>query len=225
MRDDHQRAAVRTQGRREAAPAAATRARRSRWRSRSSASRKDGSCSGSPGGSGSYSQYPPCFSRSIFCSRSPARVSFDRAWRRWFCSGLLAAGNFAALGILVAGLVTARHSRSQRRRAPAYRVAIYTTDIVGLRPHLLGGGGRRAVCAASMHTRVRQPDFRFPQDEDRERSGLEAAGLGLPLRLADELDRVQPDGHDAALAARRKLLMGLESFVSAITVFSSRHVP
>ena len=65
----------------------------------------------------------------------------------------------------------------------------------------LDGGGPPA--------RLREPngdrDFAFVQMTDPEVStpGLAAALLRLLLRLVHELERVQPDRHDAAVAARR----------------------
>ena len=49
-----------------------------------------------------------------------------------------------------------------------------------------------------------RPDFQFPQDDNPQlaRTRLEAGPRRLPLRRDDELDRVQPDGLDAADEAR-----------------------
>ena len=47
---------------------------------------------------------------------------------------------------------------------------------------------------------------------------MDASSLGLPLCLAHERERVQPDGHDAVLTLKAKLLVGLESTVSLVIV-------
>ena len=193
-------AAVRTQGRREAAPAAATVLvvlARARIRQRvagmgaARASLVDLARTRRTR-TASHHRSPAC--------APPARVSFDRAWRRLVLLGLLAVGNFVALGILVAGLVTAEHRRSQRRRAPAYRVC-RSTPRTSWSSASSSGRSRLAGLSARRDAHAREAaDFRFPQDEAA-KEAVEAAGVGLPLRLADELDRVQSYRHDAALAA------------------------
>ena len=81
--------------------------------------------------------------------------------------------------------------------------AIWRGERDRVRPLLLGRRRRRALRAAPRHERM-TPDFRFPQDETPEsRSPLAPARVGLPLRLAHERDRFQPDRHDAADARRR----------------------
>ena len=117
--------------------------------------------------------------------------------------GLLVLGNFVALAILVAALVTTDTRDLDGGELLLTGFAIYTTDVIvfGLLFWELDAGGP----AVRLQQRERKPfDFLFPQDgspgPDAKR--LAPAGLGLPLRLADELDRVQPDGHDAADRAR-----------------------
>ena len=113
--------------------------------------------------------------------------------------GLLVVGNFVALGILVAGLVTASTSDLTGGELLLTGFAIYTSDVVvfGLIFWEIEAGGPVARQLAPERGAL---DFRFPQD-DSPVGTVEAAGLGLPLRLPDELDRVQPDRHHAALSA------------------------
>jgi hypothetical protein len=70
-------------------------------------------------------------------------------------------------------------------------------------PSVLGTGRRRA---GRPGPRRRTEDARLPVSAGREpaarRARLEPAGLGLPVRLPHELDRLQPDRRDAALATR-----------------------
>ena len=113
--------------------------------------------------------------------------------------GLLAFGNFVALGILVAGLVTASSSDLSGGELLLTGFAIYTTDVVvfGLVFWEVEAGGPVARQLAPERGVL---DFRFPQD-DSPAERVEAAGLGLPLRVPDELDRVQPDRHHAPFSA------------------------
>ena len=130
---------------------------------------------------------------SASCARSAALVLL----------GLLVLGNFVALAILVAALVTTNTEDLGGGELLLTAFAIYTTDVIvfGLLFWELDAGGP----AVRLRMRERKPfDFLFPQDESlrARRRALASPGLGLPLRLADELDRVQPDRHDAADRAR-----------------------
>ena len=116
---------------------------------------------------------------------------------------LLVAGNFIGLTVLVAGLVTQSTSSLTGGELLLTGFAIYTADVIvfGLIYWELEAGGPVARRMAEVR---RSFDFQFPAGRESRARGVRLAstGLGLPLRLADELDRVQPHRHDAALDAR-----------------------
>ena len=73
--------------------------------------------------------------------------------------GLLAVGNFVALGILVAGLVTASTSDLSGGELLLTGFAIYTSDVVVFGLDLLGGRGRGAGRSASVRTNAVRSSF------------------------------------------------------------------
>ena len=130
--------------------------------------------------------------------------------------GLLAAGNFAALGILVAGLVTTNTADLSGGELLLTGFAIYTTDLVvfGLIFWEVDDGG--PFVRRDAHARD-AADFQFPQDENRERSEWKPQVWDyLYVSLTNSIAFSPTD--TMPLSLRAKALMGLESFVSAITV-------
>jgi hypothetical protein len=129
--------------------------------------------------------------------------------------GLLAAGNFAALGILVAGLVTADTADLSGGELLLTGFAIYTTDLVvfGLIFWEVEAGGPSVRRHAHARTAA---DFRFPQDEDAKEEWKPHVWDYLYVSLTNSIAFSPTD--TMPLSRRAKALMGLESFVSAITV-------
>jgi hypothetical protein len=129
--------------------------------------------------------------------------------------GLLAAGNFAALGILVAGLVTADTADLSGGELLLTGFAIYATDLVvfGLIFWEVEAGGPSARRDA--HARE-AADFRFPQDEAAKEEWKPQVWDYLYVSLTNSVAFSPTD--TMPLSLRAKALMGLESFVSAITV-------
>ena len=129
--------------------------------------------------------------------------------------GLLAAGNFAALGILVAGLVTADTADLSGGELLLTGFAIYTTDLVvfGLIFWEVEAGGPSVRRDAQAR---KAADFRFPQDEDAKEEWKPQVWDYLYVSLTNSIAFSPTD--TMPLSLRAKALMGLESFVSAITV-------
>ena len=120
-----------------------------------------------------------------------------------FLLGLLALGNFTAVAVLVAGLVTANSADLSGGELLFTGFAIWSADVIvfGLWFWEVDAGGP----VARLHApRPATRDFEFPQDDNPRLAapGLASASLGLPVRVADELDRLQPNGRDAALPSR-----------------------
>ena len=129
--------------------------------------------------------------------------------------GFLAAGNFIALGILVAGLVSASTSDLSGGELLLTGFAIYTTDLVvfGLIFWEVEAGGPVARRDAPARDEV---DFRFPQDEDQGGRWKPGVWDYLYVSLTNSIAFSPTD--TMPLTARAKALMGLESFISAVTV-------
>jgi uncharacterized membrane protein len=130
--------------------------------------------------------------------------------------GLLAVGNFVALGILVVGLVTASTADLTGGEILLTGFAIYTTDVVvfGLVFWELEAGG--PVARRSAHERY-AADFRFPQDDDQDTEVWKPQVWDyLYVSLTNSIAFSPTD--TMPLTLRAKGLMGLESFVSAVTV-------
>jgi len=129
--------------------------------------------------------------------------------------GLLVAGNFVALGILVAGLVTASTSDLSGGELLLTGFAIYTSDVVvfGLIFWELEAGGPVARRRAPERDAL---DFRFPQDDAGARSWKPQAWDYLYVSLTNSIAFSPTD--TMPLSLRAKALMGLESFVSAVTI-------
>ena len=110
----------------------------------------------------------------------------------------------AGVVLLVVSLVATSGSHISGRQLLVSGAAVWLTDAVafGLAFWELDCGGPVARALADAR---RTPDFQFPQDDNPQqaRDGLGAPPLGLLLRLDHQLDRVQPDRHDAAHEERQ----------------------
>jgi hypothetical protein len=132
--------------------------------------------------------------------------------------GLLVLGNFAALTILVAALVTADSADLTGGELLLTGFAIWTSDVVvfGLWFWELEAGG--PVSRIRAPTRA-EPDFQFPQDENPQ---LAPAGWRpqvwdyLYVSLTNAIAFSPTD--TMPLTVRAKAMMGLESAISAVTV-------
>jgi hypothetical protein len=129
--------------------------------------------------------------------------------------GFLAAGNFIALGVLVAGLVSASTADLSGGELLLTGFAIYTSDLVvfGLIFWEVEAGGPVARRDAPTRDEV---DFRFPQDEGRGARWKPGVWDYLYVSLTNSIAFSPTD--TMPLTIRAKALMGLESFVSAVTV-------
>ena len=128
--------------------------------------------------------------------------------------GLLVAGNFVALGILVAGLVASSTSDLSGGELLLSGFEIYTSDVVvfGLIFWELEAGG-----PVVRRTHERETvDFRFPQDDAGVLSWKPHAWDYLYVSLTNSIAFSPTDTMPMSL--RAKTLMGLESFVSAVTI-------
>ena len=135
-----------------------------------------------------------------------------------FLLGLLVLGNFAALAILVGGLVTMSTQDLGGGELLLTAFAIWTTDVVvfALLFWELDGGGpvaRMRVPARATH------DFQFPQDENPQLAPKDwspqvwdYAYLSLTNAIAFSPTDVMP------LSLRAKATMGIASAISAVTV-------
>jgi len=132
--------------------------------------------------------------------------------------GLLVFGNFVALSILVAGLVTTSTENLGGGELLLTAFAIWSTDVIvfALLYWELDSGGPAA------RTRVRGravPDFQFPQDENPQLAPngwspqvWDYAYLALTNAIAFSPTDAMP------LSLRAKATMGLESAISAVIV-------
>ncbi len=129
--------------------------------------------------------------------------------------GLLAAGNFVALGILVAGLVSTDASELTGGELLLTGFAIYTTNMIvfGLIFWEVEDGGPVARHRAGDRD---ARDFRFPQDDDRTTRWHPQIWDYLYVSLTNSIAFSPTD--TMPLSLRVKALMGLESFVAAVTV-------
>jgi hypothetical protein len=128
---------------------------------------------------------------------------------------LLASGNFAALVILVAGLVTANTSDLSGGELLLTGFAIYTTDLVvfGLIFWEVEAGGPMARLDSDLRDPI---EFRFPQDDDTRAGWKPRVWDYLYVSLTNSIAFSPTD--TLPLTLRAKALMGLESFIAAVTV-------
>jgi uncharacterized membrane protein len=129
--------------------------------------------------------------------------------------GLLVAGNFVALGILVAGLVTTSTTELSGGELLLTGFAIYTSDVVvfGLIFWELEAGGPVARQRADERDAL---EFRFPQDDPPAARWKPQVWDYLYVSLTNSIAFSPTD--TMPLSLRAKALMGLESFISAATI-------
>lgn len=132
--------------------------------------------------------------------------------------GVLLVGNFAALALLVASLVTANTSDLSGGELLLTGFAIWAADVIvfGLWFWEMEAGGPAARIQAPART---TPDFQFPQDdnpqlasEDWRPHAWDYVYVSLTNAIAFSPTDTMP------LSLRAKALMGLESALSAVTV-------
>ena len=132
--------------------------------------------------------------------------------------GLLLAGNFTALALLIGGLVTAGSRTLSGGELLLTGFAIWTTNVVvfALLFWELDGNGPVARLRAGERT---HPDFQFPPDENPQlapRSWRPQVWDYLYLSLTNSVAFSPTDA--MPLSLRAKAAMGLESLISAATI-------
>jgi hypothetical protein len=132
--------------------------------------------------------------------------------------GLLALGNFTALVILVAGLVTMKASELSGGELLLTGFAIWTSNVIvfGIWFWELEAGG---PVARKLVPGREAPDFQFPQDENPELAAADwypQAWDYLYVSLTNSIAFSPTD--TMPLTRRAKALMGLGSGISAVTV-------
>ena len=135
-----------------------------------------------------------------------------------FLLGLLVIGNFSALAILVAGLVTTSTKDLGGGELLLTAFAIWTTDVIvfALLFWELDAGG--PVARVLVPARA-VSDFQFPQDENHQlapKDWYPQAWDYLYLSLTNAIAFSPTDA--MPLSLRAKATMGLESAISAVTV-------
>jgi uncharacterized membrane protein len=131
---------------------------------------------------------------------------------------LLAAANFAALVILVAGLATTNSSDLGGGELLLTGFAIWSTDVIvfGLWFWELEAGGPAARLRTSRRTTT---DFQFPQDESTQPAAKEWRPRVWDYLYVSLTNSIAFSPTDTMpLSLRAKATMGLESAASAITV-------
>jgi energy-coupling factor transporter transmembrane protein EcfT len=129
--------------------------------------------------------------------------------------GLLVAGNFVALGILVGSLVTASMDELTGGELLLTGFAVYTVNVAvfGLIFWEVEAGGPAERRVAD--ERVAR-DFRFPQDDDPSRPWKPQLWDYFYVSLTNSIAFSPTDTMPFSL--RAKALMGLESIIAAVTV-------
>jgi hypothetical protein len=128
---------------------------------------------------------------------------------------LLALGNFAAVTILVAGLLTANTSELSGAELLLTGFLIWSADVVvfGLWFWEVDAGGPVVRLRASTRTKT---DFRFTQDDDRASDWRPQVWDYLYVSLTNSIAFSPTD--TLPLSLRAKAMMGFESGISAVTV-------
>jgi len=128
---------------------------------------------------------------------------------------LLALGNFGAVTILVAGLVTANTSSLSGAELLFTGFAIWSADVIvfGLWFWEVDEGGPASRLLAPTRS---ASDFRFPQDEDPEGDWRPHVWDYLYLSLTNSIAFSPTD--TMPLSTRAKAMMALESGIAAVTV-------
>ena len=132
--------------------------------------------------------------------------------------GLLALGNFAAVAILVAGLVTSKSSQLSGGELLFTGFAIWSADVIvfGLWFWEVDAGGPAARLLASARS---ARDFQYPQDGDpqhRDNDWRPQVWDYLYVSLTNSIAFSPTD--TMPLSLRAKAMMGFESAIAAITV-------
>jgi hypothetical protein len=129
----------------------------------------------------------------------------------------LALGNFVALVILVAGLVTTKSSDLSGGELLFTGFSIWTADVIvfGLWFWEVEAGGPSARMRASIRA---TRDFQFPQDDDAELKGVWCPQVWdyLYVSLTNSIAFSPTD--TLPLSLRAKAMMAFESGISAVTV-------
>jgi hypothetical protein len=132
--------------------------------------------------------------------------------------GLLVLGNFTAVVILVAGLVTEKSSDLSGGELLLTAFVIWTADVIvfGLWFWEVEAGGP----GARTHAAKRRPhDFRFPQDEDPDLASTDWRPQVWDYLYVSLTNAIAFSPTDTMpLSLRAKAMMGLESAISAVTV-------
>lgn len=132
--------------------------------------------------------------------------------------GLLALGNFAAVAILVAGLVTANSADLSGGELLFTGFAIWSADVIvfGLWFWEVDAGGPVARLNAP---RAEPRDFEFPQDENPRLASPHWRPQVWDYLYVSMTNSIAFSPTDAMpLSVRAKALMGFESAISAVTV-------
>jgi hypothetical protein len=132
--------------------------------------------------------------------------------------GLLVLANFAALSILVTGLVTESTSDLTGGELLLTAFAIYTTDVIvfGIFFWELDAGGPVSRLQAPARTTL---DFQFPQDDRPEHALKDWRPQVWDYLYVSLTNSIAFSPTDAMpLSRRAKAMMGLESAISAVTV-------
>ncbi len=131
---------------------------------------------------------------------------------------LLVLGNFSALTILVAGLVTQNSSELTGGELLFTGFAIWTTNVIvfGLWFWEVEAGGPVARARAPART---EPDFQFPQDENPQLASKDWRPQAWDYVYVSLTNSIAFSPTDAMpLSLRAKAMMGLGAVISAVTV-------
>ncbi len=132
--------------------------------------------------------------------------------------GLLVLGNFTALALLVAGLVTASSSDLTGGELLLTGFALWAADVIvfGLAFWELEAGGPAARLRAPARATL---DFQFPQDENPQLASRDWRPQVWDYIYVALTNAIAFSPTDAMpLSLRAKAMMGLESGLSAVTV-------
>ena len=146
---------------------------------------------------------------------NPRRIVRQSRWSRigaTASAGLVIVANLAALGMLIARLVASSTSGGALLLGA---MQAWITNVIGFGLLFLGARPRRSRRSTEAATQELPPaNWRFSQDENDD-AVVEASGrieqevrldpniCRLPLRVPDQLQRLQPDRHDAADQSRQ----------------------
>ena len=132
--------------------------------------------------------------------------------------GVLMVGNFAALGLLVASLVTANTSDLDGGELLLTGFAIWAADVIvfGIWFWEMDAGGPVARLQAPARA---TPDFQFPQDDNPQLASKDWRPQAWDYLYVSLTNAIAFSPTDTMpLSLRVKAMMGLESALSAVTV-------